>query len=198
MVAKTEVISIRLPDDLLDKLDETIEKIGFSNSRAEYIVSSMDRFFRELIATRLKIDREIEQFKNIQGIDPNTILSITTAGVKRYMEKYDRYTGKKRQVLLRPPVKLIEAIDEFQPHIGLYGDRSDFIRYAVSLQIETDESLVENMERVSNHRVFQTRSTEDIVNSVMQKLNAPDSSAMDGLVNLTNLLINESVKPKDQ
>ena len=102
-----------------------------------------------------------------------------------------------QQVLLRAPIKLLDSINEYQPYIGLYKDRSEFIRCAVSNQIEIDATLIDSMQRVRDHKVLQTRSTEDIVNSVLKSLQDSDSNQLDGLVNFANLLIKESIKPKD-
>ena len=91
MTSASDVVSIRLPKELLVKIDEMNEIIGFSQSRAEYIVKSMETLFRTLIDNRIRIDTQLEALKKAQEIDPNTILAITKAAIDRFMEKYEQY-----------------------------------------------------------------------------------------------------------
>lgn len=197
MASNTETVSTRLPEELLDKIDKLIEDLGFSGSRAEYIADSLSPYFRLLVASRLKIDKQVDQLKSVCEIDPTTILSITSAVMKKYMDEYLKYNGKRKQVLIRVPVKLMKSIEEYCQYIGLYSDRSEFIRCAVSNQVEADTKLLEDMERVRNHKVIQTRSTEEIINSVLNDLQDPTSNSVDGMVKLANLFIKESAKPKN-
>ena len=196
MTANTEVVSIRLPVNLLGEIDEIIASLGFCQTRAEYIVRSLDSYFRILIATRQSIDRQVEQLKSIQEIDPNTILSITKAAMDVYMKKYEQYEGDRQQVLLRIPLKVLNHIENYRTDIALYDNRADFIRFAVSNQIDADKALLTNMDKVHNHRIIQTRSTEEIVSSVLNGLQDPNSPSLEGLVNLATLFINESTKVK--
>lgn len=197
MADKTEVVSIRLPKDLLTKVDDMVEQLGFSTSRADYVVKSLDSFFRLLVDTKLKIDKQIEQLKELHEIDPNTILSITKAAMDIYMKKYGTFTENKQQILLRVPTKMNRAIEEYRTYLGLYTDRSEFIRFAVVNQIESDTSLLERMNMVRENRIFQERTTDDIVNSVLKELQNSDSDALNGLVGLTKLFLDKSAKPKE-
>lgn len=197
MADKTEVVSIRLPKDLLTKVDDMVEQLGFSTSRADYVVNSLDSFFRLLVDTKLKIDKQIEQLKELHEIDPNTILSITKAAMDIYMKKYGTFTENKQQILLRVPTKMNRAIEEYRTYLGLYTDRSEFIRFAVVNQIESDTSLLERMNMVQENRIFQERTTDDIVNSVLKELQNSDSDALNGLVGLTKLFLDKSAKPKE-
>lgn len=197
MADKTEVVSIRLPKDLLTKVDDMVEQLGFSTSRADYVVKSLDSFFRLLVDTKLKIDKQIEQLKELHEIDPNTILSITKAAMDIYMKKYGTFTENKQQILLRVPTKMNRAIDEYRTYLGLYTDRSEFIRFAVVNQIGSDTSLLERMNMVRENRIFQERTTDDIVNSVLKELQNSDSDALNGLVGLTKLFLDKSAKPKE-
>lgn len=197
MADKTEVVSIRLPKDLLTKVDDMVEQLGFSTSRADYVVKSLDSFFRLLVDTKLKIDKQIEQLKELHEIDPNTILSITKAAMDIYMKKYGTFTENKQQILLRVPTKMNRAIDEYRTYLGLYTDRAEFIRFAVVNQIESDASLLERMNMVRDNRIFQERTTDDIVNSVLKELQNSDSDALNGLVGLTKLFLDKSAKPKE-
>lgn len=160
-------------------------------------MKSLDSFFRLLVDTKLKIDKQIEQLKELHEIDPNTILSITKAAMDIYMKKYGTFTENKQQILLRVPTKMNRAIDEYRTYLGLYTDRSEFIRFAVVNQIESDTSLLERMNMVRENRIFQERTTDDIVNSVLKELQNSDSDALNGLVGLTKLFLDKSAKPKE-
>lgn len=198
MTSASEVVSIRLPKELLVKIDEMNEIIGFSQSRAEYIVKSMDSLFRSLVDNRIRIDTQVEALKKAQEIDPNTILAITKAAIDRFMEKYAQYGGEKSQVLLRVPSKLLGYIDDNITTIGLYSNRSEFIRMAVSNQIELDIAILEKIKRIKEHRIFQKRDTNDIINSVLNSLTKKDSEGLDGLIDLAAVLIREAGQEKKE
>ena len=88
---KTDVVSIRLPRDLLEKIDEINKQLGFCKTRAEYVAKSMDTLFRTMVSSRLKIDYELEQLKSVQSIDSETMVHLTKAVMDRYLQKYDKY-----------------------------------------------------------------------------------------------------------
>lgn len=192
MTSASDVVSIRLPKELLVKIDEMNEIIGFSQSRAEYIVKSMETLFRTLIDNRIRIDTQLEALKKAQEIDPNTILAITKAAIDRFMEKYEQYGGEKSQVLLRVPSKMMNSIDDNITTIGLYSNRSEFIRMAVSNQIELDAALLEKIRRIKEHKIFQKRDTNDIINSVLDSLTKKDSEGLDGLIDLATMIMREA------
>ena len=192
MNSTSEVVSIRLPIELLEKIDEVNQVVGFSQSRAEYVVKAMDTLFRTLVDNRIRIDAQLDALKKAQEIDPTTILAITKAAIDRFMEKYEQYTGQKSQVLLRIPPKMLEAIDTNATVIGLYSTRSDFIKMAVSNQIELDYALIEKLKRIKEHRIFQKRETTDIINSILDDLSKRDSEGLDGLIDLANVIIRET------
>lgn len=192
MTSASDVVSIRLPKELLVKIDEMNEIIGFSQSRAEYIVKSMETLFRTLIDNRIRIDTQLEALKKAQEIDPNTILAITKAAIDRFMEKYEQYGGEKSQVLLRVPTKMMNSIDDNITTIGLYSNRSEFIRMAVSNQIELDAALLEKIRRIKEHKIFQKRDTNDIINSVLDSLTKKDSEGLEGLIDLATMIMREA------
>ena len=192
MNSTSEVVSIRLPIELLEKIDEVNQVVGFSQSRAEYVVKAMDTLFRTLVDNRIRIDAQLDALKKAQEIDPTTILAITKAAIDRFMEKYEQYTGQKSQVLLRIPPKMLEAIDTNATVIGLYSTRSDFIKMAVSNQIELDYALIEKLKRIKEHRIFQKRETTDIINSILDDLSKRVSEGLDGLIDLANVIIRET------
>jgi hypothetical protein len=114
------------------------------------------------------------------------------------MEKYEKYEGKKKQIVLRPAPKLVEDIESFCTKIGLYDDLQQFIRIAISNQIELDAQLINKMERIEEHRIFQKRSTDDIINSVLSSLTNDGSESVNALVDMVNLFLKEAGKEKDK
>ena len=148
--------------------------------------------FRTLIDNRIRIDTQLEALKKAQEIDPNTILAITKAAIDRFMEKYEQYGGEKSQVLLRVPSKMMNSIDDNITTIGLYSNRSEFIRMAVSNQIELDAALLEKIRRIKEHKIFQKRDTNDIINSVLDSLTKKDSEGLDGLIDLATMIMREA------
>lgn len=193
MTADTETISIRLPNDMVGKIDGYIQSIGHFTSRPSYIVNSMAVLFRTLVDSRLKIDAEIDGIRKTIDLDPNILLSITQTMVRGYMEKYERYEGEPVQILLRVPVGLLNAIDEYAPVLGLYSKRIDFIRMAVVNQLALDESFLEKLDQVKEHRVQQKRSTDEIIHSVLSNL-TKDSVGVNGMLSLVDSILKETRK----
>ncbi len=195
MASDTETISIRLPTEMLEKMDDYIQKLGHFSTRPSYIVNSMENLFRTLVDSRLKIDAEIDEISKITSIEPNVILHITQTLVDRYMEKYAKFGGEPVQILLRVPSGLIRNIDEYQNVLGFYDKRVDFIRMAVANQIALDESFEERLERVKDHKVQQKRSSDDIIQSVLQKFST-SNEGVNGMMNLLDIMIKETKNEK--
>ena len=198
MSDKTDVVSIRLPEDLLRKIDEINNALGFCKTRAEYVAKSMDTLFRAMISSKLTIDQQIEQLKGIQEIDSSFIIQLTKAVMDRYVQKYEKYSMDKQQVLVRVPPKLLENIEKYRIPIGLYTDRSEFIRLAVSNQVENDTIFIESMERVMNHTIIKTKSADEFIASVLKKLAEPGSEGLDTMVSLVNLFVKEAGAQKKE
>ena len=190
------VVSVSLPQDLIDEMDNMRDRIGYQKSRAEYVCNAMDVLFRIMVDNRLKIDAQVDALKSVQEIDPSTIVAITKAATKTYMEKYDKYEGKKKQITLRPAPKLVEDIEGYCTKIGLYDDLQQFIRIAISNQIELDAQLINKLDRIEEHRIFQKRNTDDIINSVLASLSNDGSESVNALVDIVNLFLKEAGKEK--
>lgn len=195
MASETETISIRLPSEMLERIDGYIQNPGHFSTRPSYIVNAMENLFRTLVDSRLKIDAEIDEISKITSIEPNVILNITQTLIDRYMEKYAKFGGEPIQILLRVPSGLIRNIDEYQNVLGFYDKRSDFIRMAVANQIALDESFDESLERVKDHKVQQKRSSDDIIQSVLQKFST-SNEGVNGMMNLLDVMIKETKNDK--
>ena len=193
MASDTETISIRLPSGMIGRIDEYIQKSGHFSTRPSYVVNSMEVLFRTLVDSRLKIDQQIDEISKITNIEPNIILNITKTLMDRYMDNYAKFEGDPVQILLRVPAGLLKDIDDYQTVLGFYSKRSDFIRMAVANQISIDESFDEKMERVKDHKVQQKRSSDEIIQSVLQSFNT-NNEGMNGMMSLMETILNETKK----
>ena len=187
----TETISIRLPGELVEKIDYYIGLLGYFQTRPAYIVNSMEVLFRSFVGSRLKVDAEIEKLRETAPVDSDVIRDITRTLVSRYMEKYEVYSGDNIQILLRVPCGLLKDIDDYADVLGFYSKKSDFIRMAVINQISADESFVELLSRVKDHKVQQTRSSDEIVRTVLQNI-SKDPDSINGMVSFINAIAKES------
>lgn len=195
MVNEKDVVSVRLSEELLEKIDNMNEVLGFTKTRAEYVAKSIEAYFRSLVDNRLKIDKEIESLRKQYNIYPSTILSITKKVTNGYVNKIELDNGTKRQILIRIPSKLLKDIEDYRPYIELYDDLTDYIRAAVVFQLDSDEKMLEKLERVKEHRTFQKRNTDDVVNSILEKLFDEDSAPV--MVDTINLILEEVTKEAD-
>jgi len=195
MASDTETVSIRLPSGMLERIDNYIQAPGHFTTRPAYIVNAMERLFRTLVDSRIKVDAQIDEIGKIANIEPNVILNITKTVMDRYMDKYAQFEGEPIQVLLRVPVGLLKDIDDYQTVLGFYNKRTDFIRMAISNQISLDESFEEKLERVKDHKVQQKRSSDEIIQSVLLNM-SNDSEGMNGMMSLLETIIKESNKPR--
>lgn len=193
MASDTETISIRLPSGMIEKIDEFIQESGHFSTRPAYIINSMEVLFRTFVNSRLKIDQQIDELRKITDIDPNVILNITKTLIDRYMEKYAKFEGKPIQVLIRIPSGLLRDIDDYQTVLGFYTKRSDFIRMAVANQISLDESFYEKLERVKDHKVQQKRSSDEIIQSVLQSFST-NNEGLNGMMSLMETIFKETKK----
>ena len=187
----TETISIRLPGELVEKIDHYIELLGHFQTRPAYIVNSMEVLFRSFVGSRLKVDAEIEKLRETAPIDSEVIRDITRRLVSGYMEKYEVYGGENIQILLRVPCGLSKDIDDYANVLGFYSKKSDFIRMAVINQISADESFVGLLSRVKDHKVQQRRSSDEIVQAVLQNI-SKDQESINGMVSFINAIAKES------
>lgn len=109
------------------------------------------------------------------------------------MEKYAKFEGKPIQVLIRIPSGLLRDIDDYQTVLGFYTKRSDFIRMAVANQISLDESFYEKLERVKDHKVQQKRSSDEIIQSVLQSFST-NNEGLNGMMSLMETIFKETKK----
>lgn len=193
MSTNTDTISIRLPSELIERIDYYIDQLGHIQTRPAYIVNAMDNLFKSFVESRLKIDAELEKLMETTPIDSEVIKDITQTLVKGYIEKYEVYNGDSVQILLRVPYGLSKDIEEYSDSLGFYSKKADFIRMAIINQLSADESFIELLDRVKNQSVQKRRSNDEIVRSVIQNISKnPDS--INGMLSFIEAIAKESKK----
>lgn len=194
MSDKTKRMSLNIPADMLKEMDRMIDEIGFAPNRSAYITRAMDSLFRILLQSRLNIDKQVETIKKIQEVQPETIVAITKGAMQIYVQNYDEYKEKKDQLLVTLPVDLIQTIESYAADIGLYETVDQFILVSISNQISMDENMLENMKLVREHRAKDKKTQEEVISSVLNKIQNNESGGLDALVSLVSMFMEASKK----
>lgn len=194
MSDKTKRMSLNIPSDMLKEMDRMIDEIGFAPNRSAYVTRAMDSLFRILLQSRLNIDKQVETIKKIQEVQPETIVAITKGAMQIYVQNYDEYKEKKDQLLVTLPVDLIQTIESYAADIGLYETVDQFILVSISNQISMDENMLENMKLVREHRAKDKKTQEEVISSVLNKIQNNESGGLDALVGLVSMFMEASKK----
>ena len=131
MGEKTVAITIRIPTNLAEEIDELIEDSGLYVNKPDFIMQAI-RYF---IFKMEDIANEILDFKNVNEgpIGRYTIFKEEmTANREQFIDRYkEKNDGGPRAVLLRMPIGFLQKIDVMNVHILGYSRSQDTIRIAI-------------------------------------------------------------------
>ena len=194
MTEKIVTTSIRIPQEMVDRIDAMIEQHGHFKSKPAYIAYAMESLFRTLVYTKINMNKQLEEIRKISPVfDPMTITSLSNTLFSQYMEKYQSYNGPMCQILLHVPERLLKDIEECAQVLGYYTKVPEFIRIAIVDQLKNDEDLYEKVKRIKDNRIEQQKSAEEMIQSALTDM-PKEQSALSGLTDLVDFILNQTRK----
>ncbi len=109
MEKQVRVVNIRLPKELVDKIDLCIETDKLYTTRPDFMIESLRSLFTWIISTRI-IDWEEEQAELVNRMRMYHMRSV----VELLLDEFREYKGEPIQIVLRVPRGLFEIIDGYK------------------------------------------------------------------------------------
>ena len=174
--------SVRVPQELLDKIDEYVYVKQYYSTRTDFFLSSM----RQLVATYAQKKKEVmEQYKtpSTKDVIEQTFRSIT----ELYLRSFKRYSGETTQINLNTPEGLWNQIEKLLKREYGYERKADFPRASImcllfhldeveSILDDTEKFMQEQMQlRAEIYKYVQeglekNMSPADIINTTFDKM----------------------------
>lgn len=169
MDAETVVLSIRLPVKLIDRIEKNIENRGHYTTKPGYILYAMEKAFNVQLSARISIQKDIDEYKKEHNKDMTNDLLASVR--EKIIEDNKAYDGKKTQILIRVPKKLLADIDESFTSVGFYSNRIDYITTALINQLDSDDINNDRLEVLrklqEKKKEEQTKFVDSMVNKIM-------------------------------
>lgn len=185
MSEKSIPIAIRVPSDLIERIDYEIEEYQYFTTRPAFILDGIRDLFRYFID--LKGQNE-QIFKSAYGDNPTVgyeslkKMMLVSVFQEYYTGEggYKKYVGASCQIMLRIPAGLYKDINTFIATENLCEDFSVFWKTAILFQLRESKrkrDFIADVEKAIAEDQKMMKSAADAMNSTIsdiQKKNALD------------------------
>jgi len=133
-VVPTEIITLRLPSDLVECIDEWIMRSKYYSNRPDFIISAVRSYMRPLEDWYVVMEEGPEPYSKSHSKEDEdeikknfeSFISI----VEKDKEAYSKIGGKPVTILLRVPVGVGKKWDSLKDILPI-KNYQDFIRYSI-------------------------------------------------------------------
>lgn len=162
--------SVRLPKDLVDKIDDQIDTKCYFSTRPDFVLFAMKStamIMAEKYRKMLDMINNDEIMKYIKGQEK--LLTARVGDV--IIDNYKRdYVGEPIQIMIRIPDGLNKIIDEFIIRIGYVSNKLDFIRMSIICTLESLNEMELIMQNAEEYTKQVKKTQDDLIKSVSENI----------------------------
>lgn len=153
--------SVRIPQDLIDKIDTDFVNTGLFTSRADFIASAIRYYYENVVYQFSKYAKFVTQEKRkdpnfYPGLNVIDAIQILIIHATR-MNRINHYAGEKKVVLLRLSPGLVESYVRFIKETGFYRNKADFYNYAIEVYLDAQyyvDTIMDGIDHRNAERVL--------------------------------------------
>jgi len=181
VTCETKTISIRLPEEMNQKITEIIETKREYSSTPDYIVSAIRRHADALEGVTETILNEFEETEGGELSKAMRFMMFMLSLKEEVYENYEPYKhmgGKPRTILIRCPEGLLSRIIEINEYIIGYKNIQEFIRCSIaeSFRMEQHNAIGRIIDlRVTVENVELAMPKEEQIKRIKQAANKAKS-----------------------
>lgn len=157
--------SVRLPFDLVSKIDKEYVDTGLFSSRADFVSSAIRYYYENALYqfakytyTLLNLRREdpdvFRKMGATEEVNTLTAMQIVFRNEKR-LNKISDYegNGEKITVLVRLPPELVKCYVRFIHESGIYNNKAEFYYYAIEVYLDAQYYVGEILDCIDHRDV---------------------------------------------
>lgn len=144
---KTRSATIRIPEEMVNKIDEFLMPYGDYKNRPEFMVSAIRTYLRDALNVAYAA------WNSVKGAESDTDkLYLFRAKMKEWVHDtqtlYEHYRGDQVTIILHVSPVLIEIVEDFMSISMDYGTFQNFTRIAIMMHIDAEERFEQMWEYV--------------------------------------------------
>ncbi|MBO7351529.1 MAG: hypothetical protein J6U12_01235 [Candidatus Methanomethylophilaceae archaeon] len=162
--------SVRLPKDLVDRIDAQIDTKLYFSTRPEFVLFAMKStamIMAEKYRKMLEMVNDNEIMRYIKGQEKLLTARVGDAILEKYKKNY---CGDPVQIMIRIPEGLNKIIDEFIIRIGYVTNKLDYIRMSILCTLESLNEMERIMQNAEAYTNEVKKTQDDLIRVVAENL----------------------------
>ncbi len=144
---KSVAVTMRIPQDLVNRIDDAIDEYGHHSTRPDFIVDGMRTLFSTMMQLRLNIGKLIMKDENMSEVTSLLMQNAFKTTLEKMHSEFESYGGNMVQVMVRVPAGLNRDIVTFEDPFKPFRNRMEFMRMSIINELDLlpkEKSLLEN------------------------------------------------------
>jgi len=133
---KAVAVSMRVPQELVDRIDAAIEEYGHHTTRPDFIVDGMRSLLSGLLQFRLLVMEALRKNSDEIEMAMITVQNSFKLSFEDRLSEFENYGGEQVQVMVRIPAGLEKDIMSFNDSFKPYRNRMEFMRLAIIHELD--------------------------------------------------------------